>query len=76
MTRHEIYKFYDNKIDDIKDDSIYEKLMKKLDEAYDLLFDIDVEVEAELERQENEEPQDFFYDEEEEKEKYYSYKGC
>ena len=53
MTRQEIMKFYDNKIDDIADKVKREEMLTKLNQLYDILFELDTEIEQELEHQES-----------------------
>lgn len=53
MTRKEIVKFYENKIDDIADETKREELFKQLQEIEDLMISLDLEIDEELEYQES-----------------------
>ena len=53
MNRQEIVKFYENKIDDIADETKREDLFKKLQEIEDLMISLDGEIDEELEYQED-----------------------
>lgn len=53
MTRQDIIKFYENKIDDIADKTKREDLFKKLQEIEDLMILLDGEIDEELVNQES-----------------------
>ena len=55
MTKNEIYKFYESKIDDIQDEEKREKMLEKLEEIDTLLFELDSYIDEELEKQEYDE---------------------
>lgn len=54
MTRQDIIKFYENKIDDVADESVREELFKELAEIEEYLESIDNRIDDELENQESE----------------------
>ena len=64
MTRQEIIKFYENKIDDIVDENKREELLDKLEEIDDLLFSLDFDIDEELEHQESDyiESEEIYYE--------------
>lgn len=51
MTRQEIKRFYENKIDDIQDEETKNRLLDKLEEVDDIILELDTEIEEELENQ-------------------------
>lgn len=51
MTRQQIVKFYENKIDDVADKKIRESLFNKLEEIDELLLSLDVDIDNEIEYQ-------------------------
>lgn len=53
MTRQEIIKFYENKIDDIADETKREELLDKLDEIDTLLLELEGDIDEEIENQES-----------------------
>lgn len=50
--RKKLYQFYENLIDDIKDENIREKMLDKLELIDDLIRELDYNIEDELEKQE------------------------
>lgn len=50
--RKKLYQFYENLIDDIKDENIREKMLDKLELIDDLIRGLDYNIEDELEKQE------------------------
>ena len=53
MTRNDIYHFYTNKIDDVADEDVREKLFDKLEELDEILLSLDCTIDEELEYQED-----------------------
>lgn len=51
MTRQEIIKFYENKIDDIADETKREELLDKLDDIDTFLLELDGDIDEEIENQ-------------------------
>ena len=64
MTRQEIIKFYENKIDDIADEKTREQLFDKLEQLNDIMFDLDTDIENELENQYTDYDDEFGQDDE------------
>ncbi len=54
INRENIVKYYENKIDDIADETKREELFKNLQEIEDLMISLDGEIDKELEYQEAE----------------------
>lgn len=52
MNRSEIIRFYENKIDDIKDEEKREGLLDKLEELEDMMLELDTDIEEEIDKQE------------------------
>lgn len=50
--RKKLYQFYENSIDDIRDENIREKMLDKLELIDDLIRELDYNIEDELEKQE------------------------
>lgn len=53
MTRQDIIRFYENKIDDIADENVRKELFKQLAEIEEYLEAIDIKIDDELEKQED-----------------------
>lgn len=53
INKENIVKYYENKIDDIADETKREELLDKLDEIDTLLLELDGDIDEELEKQED-----------------------
>lgn len=54
MNRQEIVRFYENKIDDVKDENKREELYKELTDIENMMISLDGEIDKELKEQETE----------------------
>lgn len=72
--RKKLYQFYQNLIDDIKDEDIREKMLDRLEEIDDEIFELDYDVRARIEIQE--EYEECETQEEQEKEFLYANRMC
>ena len=64
MNRQQIVKYYENKIDDVADEQVREKLLDKLDEIDTLLLELDGDIDEEIENQESDyvESEEIYYE--------------
>ena len=52
MYKNEVYKHYENMIDDIKDEEVKGKLLDMLEDIDTMLFELEADIDEEIEKQE------------------------